>query len=328
MSGTGSPSAEVINQAARWAAMIDADDMTAAEMAACRAWCAADPLHQATLDRMLGFTGRVTAAAPLEQAALRRLLHKRSRRSVLSGTAAVILVIAAGWTGLQALPLRSFFPDYRTAPGEQRRVDLADGSRLTIDTNGALDVKLEDERRLVRLLHGQILAEVAAAPNRPFIVETPEGTATALGTAFVVRREAGVTVVTVVESHVQVCAAKPSAHSTACRKIGPGESVQLTVQAVTAPHPASTASATLWTTGWLEVDDREVADVLRELSRYRDKPIRFDPVALHGLRVTGSFPLNDIDQALQGLVRTVRLHVDQDPDGTITVQPGLGMKKN
>ncbi|SNT11142.1 MULTISPECIES: FecR family protein [unclassified Azospirillum] len=327
MPGAGAPSADLIHQAAQWAAMIDAGDVTESEMAACRAWCAADPQHQALLDRMLGFNDRM-AAAPFEKAALHRLLHRRQRRPLLAGAAALPLLVAGIWAAWQVLPLHSLFADYRTAPGEQRVVDLADGSRLTLDTDGAIDVELGQKQRLVQLRQGQILAEVAPARDRPFIVETPEGTATALGTSFTVRREAGGTLVTVVESHVRVCASAPPAHVLPCRDIGPGESVHLSARMVTAPKRVDTARATLWTQGWLEVDDQEVADVLIELNRYRDQPIGFDPSALRGLRVTGSFPLTDTDQALQGLARTARLHVDRDTDGHVAVRPGNAAQKN
>ncbi|WP_173012512.1 FecR family protein [Niveispirillum sp. SYP-B3756] len=328
MLGAGGTPVEVIQHAAQWAALLDAGDMGEADMAACRAWCAADPLHQATLDRMMGFTGRMATAAPFEQAALRRLLRKRSRRPLLSGAAALVVLVSGIWAAWPLLPLLRLFPDYRTAPGEQQVVDLVDGSRLTLDTDGALDVKLGQERRLVRLLRGQVLAEVTPARDRPFVVETPEGTATALGTAFVVRREAGGTLVTVVESHVRVCAAAPSAQTPPCRDLGPGESVHLSARMVAVPHPADPARATLWTKGWLEVDDREVADVLAELNRYRNRPIRFDPAALRGLRVTGSFPLTDIDQALLGLARTARLHIDRDAAGPVAVRPAGAGQKN
>jgi transmembrane sensor len=50
---------------------------------------------------------------------------------------------------------------------------------------------------------------------------------------------------------------------------------------------AETAGA--WAEGWLAADDRPVADVLAELNRYRAVPVRFDPAALAGVRVSGSF---------------------------------------
>ena len=64
----------------------------------------------------------------------------------------------------------------------------------------------EADRRRITLYRGQVFAEVAHLPGAPFVVESRRATATALGTAYVVRDEGSSTLVTVVESSVRPCA--------------------------------------------------------------------------------------------------------------------------
>lgn len=104
----------------------------------------------------------------------------------------------AGWTGMQSDYFRDRFPDYRTARGELRTVALEDGSEIVIDTDGAVGVDMRRTQRQIRLIRGQLLAKVAKDRARPFVIETAHGTATAVGTSFIVRREASYTLVTVV----------------------------------------------------------------------------------------------------------------------------------
>src|SRR3546814_16085472 len=71
--------------------------------------------------------------------------------------------------------------------GERRTVRLADGTAITLNTDSAVRVGYVADRRLVRLLRGQALFEVAKDPHRPFVVQAGAKQITALGTIFEVR---------------------------------------------------------------------------------------------------------------------------------------------
>jgi transmembrane sensor len=210
-------------------------------------------------------------------------------------------------------------PEYQTATGEQRAFVLNDGSDLIIDTQGAVKVRLERQVRHVELVRGQILVRVAKAPNRPFVVETPDGTATALGTRFVVRRDEMATDVVVIESHVRVCLPR-SFEGERCHVLAPGERARLASGEIKLLPHVQPEQAALWSKGWLEVDDREVSAVIAELNRYRDQPIRFDPADVSGLRVSGSYPLRDTQRALDGIVASTPLTVERLADGSLKVR--------
>src|SRR5690606_28626324 len=95
-------------------------------------------------------------------------------------------------------------PVVRTGVGEQRTVTLEDGSRVSLNTATRLSLHFDRGVRRVRLQSGEALFEVARDPGRPFVVESGDRQVRALGTAFIVRRDAGRIAVTLMEGSVEV----------------------------------------------------------------------------------------------------------------------------
>jgi ferric-dicitrate binding protein FerR (iron transport regulator)/tetratricopeptide (TPR) repeat protein len=93
-----------------------------------------------------------------------------------------------------------------TKPGEKRRVQLPDGSLLYLNQQTTVEL-LEDRR--VKLHAGEVFAEVVSAnaqpdSSRPFVVETPKRSVTALGTKFAVTANDAGTGVLVTQGKVEV----------------------------------------------------------------------------------------------------------------------------
>lgn len=305
-------SARIIEEAADWAALMDAQAMSPAQRKAFLQWRDADPAHRETVDRMLAFdpTGNLPM---LERRALDRLLRARPRRTRQLGSAAlgIALVAVLGFAGWRSNVVQDRFPDYQVAVGGLRSAHLIDGSTLAIDSGSAVRADMAAEKRHIRLIRGRVLAEVAHDPSRPFVVETADGTATALGTAFTVTREGNGTLVEVAASRVRACAVGPGP----CRVLGPGDRARIADGRVSLLSSAPAAGIGQWASGWLEADDQDVAHVIDTLNRYRTTPITYDPTALAGIRVTGSYPLTDPDRALRAIGRTPGAVIVQDADG-------------
>jgi ferric-dicitrate binding protein FerR (iron transport regulator)/tetratricopeptide (TPR) repeat protein len=109
---------------------------------------------------------------------------------------------------LPAAPLVETVPlgnTVQTAPGERRRVALADGSVISL--NGNTSVQVAGERQL-KLAKGEVFVEVAprppAADGATFTVQTSDRQVAALGTKFDVRSGAGGTGVAVTQGKVRV----------------------------------------------------------------------------------------------------------------------------
>src|SRR6185436_10113257 len=148
--------------------------------------------------------------------------HRETRRAVLAGAAAASVAAAAGgWRLWTSAPESTV-----TEVGEVRRIALADGTALTLDTDSRVDVRLTSSWRTVDLVRGRAHFDVAADRTRPFVVRAEGRTVTALGTAFDVAHEPGGVTVLLVEGRVAVQPAEGVDRS-AARLMSPGERLSL-----------------------------------------------------------------------------------------------------
>ena len=66
--------------------------------------------------------------------------------------------------------------DHRTGTGEQKRVTLADGSVVELNTRTSLSVHFTATQRRLDLIDGEACFSVASDTQRPFIVAAAKGT--------------------------------------------------------------------------------------------------------------------------------------------------------
>jgi transmembrane sensor len=145
-----------------------------------------------------------------------------------------------------------------------------------------------------------VLITTAGDPQaRPFLVDTAQGRLRALGTRFAVRQRDGASHVAVYEGAVEV---RPADAPQAVRILAAGEQAGFGRLAVDAPQPADEL-ATAWSAGLLAARDMPLTDFIAELARHRRGRLACDP-ALASLRVSGMYPLDDIDRVLDMLMRT------------------------
>nr|WP_320327713.1 FecR domain-containing protein [Pseudomonas sp. P1B16] len=191
--------------------------------------------------------------------------------------------------------------------GERQHARLADGTQITLNSDSAVDVLFDSAQRLLHLRRGELYIVTAADP-RPLLARTQQGQLLALGTRFSVRQLADETVVAVYEGAVQV---RPERAS-----VAPGEHIIQAGQQVrfSREHLGSIEAVretTLaWRNGLLVADDMPLRQWTQELTRYTDQHLECDP-ALGELRVSGTFPVDDLPLALAMLAQTYRLQVRQ-----------------
>lgn len=300
-----------------------------AERAGLQAWLAAHPDH-ARVWRQLGrLDAELVAGAtgPATRAALQQPARPAARRlGRLLGLVLATGLALAVFDRFQ--PATQLLADLRTGTGERCAVTLPDGSRLHLDTRTAVDLAFDDTRRAVVLRTGRIAIETARSADgpadpRPFVVLTPEGSLRALGTRFTVRAEAGATRLVVTEAAVAArpagCAVLPPQPCADERTLHAGESALLQRGRVEAARPAP-PEADAWTDGMLVIEDRPLGEVAAELARYRPGVLVVDP-AVAGLRVTGTLPLADTDQALLALTAAVPVELLSVTRGWVKLRP-------
>ena len=225
-------------------------------------WCEADPRHAVAIDRMRALWGSLDSvpAQPARLALNRAFAPQRARSAQVLG---VLGVVFCGWLSLEHLPV--WMADQRTGVGERRQIALEDGSQLQLNSNSAVDVKFDGHQRVIELLQGELWVDVAKDAQRPFVVRTDQGTATALGTRYLVKRAPdGTTVVTVIESTVAV---KGEVEEGV--KVTAGQRSVLDHGRAMPAQAIGNADPDAWTRGLLKVNDQPLSEVLQTLASYR-----------------------------------------------------------
>lgn len=300
----------LLDEAADWLVRMHGGALSPAEHADFERWRQSSAAHQqawARAELLMGKLGGLPAA--LAMPALDRPLRHdhRQRRAVVAKLAALLAVAPAGWLGWSLVQQQGWTADARTAIGEQRRLTLADGSRLLLDTATAVDIVFDSSQRLIYLHKGAISIQTAADPSgaqRPFAVHTALGQLRALGTRFTVRCSDAAVHLAVTEGAVEVT---PSQALAPAMVVQAGQQTVLTAQGLEAPQPVSAAQQA-WVQGMLVADAMPLQAVCVALSRYRSGVLQCAPEVAQ-LRISGAYPLTDTDQALAMLESTYPLQV-------------------
>lgn len=312
----------IARQAAHWLTTLYGGNAAPEDVKACEYWRAADPEHERAWQRAQRINQRFgVVPASLGLPALGRR-ERGERRRALKTLLVLMTAVPAGYAAWRNTPWREWSADVRTATGERRELQLADGSRVHLGTATALDVIFDGNQRLLRLHAGEILvttgADSEAAAHRPFIVQTEHGRIRALGTRFVVRKEeaASQTSVGVLEHAVEI---RPQAASGSPFVLQAGQQVRFDSARIDAVEAADPHAAD-WARGVLFADRMRLADFARELNRYRPGLLRCDP-AVAELRITGAFQLDNTQSILDALPDTLPVEVHYRTRYWVTLAP-------
>jgi transmembrane sensor len=314
------PSQAVREEAALWIARLDAG-ASEADLQQIRAWLAQNPLHGQTLLQLaqlwdsMELLSQLSSMFPLDpRGKVRRSAWRRT--GLLAAAASLLVALGAGallpqWGTNPDAPARNFRVSYQTDVGEQRSVELADGSRIVLNTDTRIDIDYSDARRRIELVSGQGLFEVAGDKQRPFQVHAGQRMVEAVGTAFSVQRGASDALQVLVtegkvllHSPVVTASAGDQAGTAAADSSLPLSAGQyvaldtLMAPAVAVDIPGDQLEARLsWQHGmWLFRDD-PLSDVLAEIARYTTLDIQADASVLD-VRVDGYYRVDDIEGLL------------------------------
>ncbi len=300
---------EVARQAAHWQMIMLDAQVSPAQQAACARWRAAAAEHEQAWQKAQRVQARLGLLPP--QLAMGTL--NRERRQVLKQLLVLAILAPTGYVGY-----RQFAPQerYATAVGERRRLTLADGTVLDLNTDSIVDVVFDQAQRLVMLKRGEILVDSGADPHsphhRPLRVASEEGLMEALGTRFLVRQRDASTQLSVFQGAVRV-----SPISGPQQTIAAGQRLTFNALGQGSAGPAREQDSQ-WTRGQLIAEEMPLAEFLGELGRYRHGWLRCRPEVAR-LLISGAFQLDNSERILAALPATLPVQVEYRTRYWVTV---------
>jgi transmembrane sensor len=295
----GEVSAELLERRALdWIVRITSGEATDADRQAFARWRATAPEYEAAALQAIR-TWRDTGAAAASMVAMKpsaRPLYL-SRRMLLQGGALAASVTGAAVLGAEFgfLPtLRQAFADYRTTAGEQRRLDIADGISIDLNTRTGLAVDSDKDGRNFRLVGGEAAFTVKLRSDRPLVLQADNVSVSANQAVFVVRIEDRSVLVSCLEGSVDLMT--PDS-----RTLKPPQQARCDGGGAATVATADPALVAGWRRGQLVFRDEALSAVVSELNRYKKGKIVIVDRAAASRRVSGVFHLNRIDEALDHL---------------------------
>jgi transmembrane sensor len=251
------------------------------------------------LRQMLRMAGQEVVARHPVQLQSRRAPSIVGRRAVLGGALAACAIggMFEGadlglWPALSELEA-----DYRTGTGEQRKVALATGLALQMNTRTSVSVDSKAPQPKIELISGEAIISADLNPEMRLTVTAGDGVVHASKANFDVRYNRRLACVTCVSGDVAVRLAGQGT------VLGPGQQVtyadgQNALGSVTA---VDTTTAIAWSQGLLIFHDRPLAEMLAEVNRYRPGRIILANRELAQRTFNGVFHIDDLDAVLAQL---------------------------
>jgi len=249
--------------------------------------------------------------------------------AVLASVLAIAVVMTAIIPALTNTPNSIAAPEFATQVAEIRELVLEDGSVVTLGAKSRVEVEFTGTARKVTLLDGEAFFEVVKDPARPFFVAAQDTLVRVVGTKFDVKRSADIVHVSVLEGVVEVM--KPN---DIVKTIQTADTSELDKQVLTAGERVSSARRVAlpqarqieqaepgaWRKGRLAYEDASLAEIVADLNRYSDRPIRIASSDVGDLRSTLAFQTSEIDQVFDVMEAIHPVRVDRPVSGAIVVR--------
>ncbi|TXI12469.1 MAG: FecR family protein [Rhizobium sp.] len=291
-------------EANRWFFRLQAEDVSTAEKQQFSRWLHEDTAHaEAWRDvhaLMRSLHAPAQASYNARQAArlwafdkrrfvARRRTSRRSRTIPALGASCLFFIVAFGAYVHGPAWYDRWVADYSTVSGQRETITLADGTRVDLNTDTALNIAVTAGSRRVTVLRGEAFFEIAKDP-RPFIVVTRDAESRDIGTAFSVEKSDDNSTVTVQTGIVDVGA---SIDPDTTVRVTAGEMVDCGAGGLSVLRKADLERQLAWRRGQLIFRQERLSDVVAALNRYRTGRIIIVNPWIGNELVSGTFDIDN-----------------------------------
>ncbi|WP_320197534.1 FecR family protein [Agrobacterium sp. rho-13.3] len=320
----------IVDQALDWAVLLKASGKPSVETNnAFEAWLNENPNHKSAWEEISGIWASpevLLASAGLGNALPRNPpIPPRSRRgfsmrtrvrvgALAAATAAVVLI--GGQPILNAVSIR-WQADYRTDAGQLQEISLPDGSRMLLNTQSAVALDFEGNKRGVRLLKGEAWFDVVHDASRPFHVAATFSDVEVKGTAFAVDVRAGVDTIVLERGAVVTRHEKPDI---APVNLQPGQMVRASSTSLSEVTTFDPDEALGWKDGRIILTGTPLRAALEQIGAYyQGKIITLNP-SLANVTISGNYRIDNIEAAIDSVVAAAGGNTTHLPGGFIIIR--------
>lgn len=258
-----------------------------------------------------------------------RAVSRRWLALAASVTAAAVL-LGGGYSLWNTRP-----GEFQTSVGENRTVQLSDGSHVILGGNTLLRATFSDTARHIELARGEALFSVTKDRTRPFSVRAGKATVVAVGTQFNVRRREDRVDVAVVEGevviepaaatavrHSEEHAAPAGRHGYAAQhpdrrtvRMTAGEKTIISTAGIQPVSRFSQANAPVaWRLGRLVFEREPLRGVVEDVNRYSKKPLFIEDKTIGDLMFTGTVLNGNVDGWIASIEEVFSLEAVEERD--------------
>ncbi|MBT2188320.1 FecR family protein [Sphingobium nicotianae] len=300
-------------EAADWLAAIDCGPV---DRQAFEQWRSSDPAHALAFIRVsqigrdldsLRETRLADKTAPAKQEPVPTTANRR--RFLALGAAGVVAVALGGlgWTFAAAAH------DAETAVGERRRIVIASGIAIELNTDSHVTWRQRDKGYEIDLLRGEMMLERQPG-SAPCTLNCEQSQIDlAAGGRLNARSRPQEVELSVLEGEAQL----RTPASNAIVRVATLRKARVAVgapTAVSAISPVEAGAVSAWQQGQLHFNGESLEDALAEYNRYLQHPIEIDDASLRRIRLGGRFSATDPADFLRALkqIYGVSVHVDSE----------------
>lgn len=261
---------------------------------------------------------QVAASGRLSDGEVREMRERRGRALGAGLASFAVLVIGLGAWQAGLIPLDHAVTEHiETRRGEQRTVQLADGSTLQLDGATSLDVTLGRKARIVALREGEAFFDIAHDAARPFLVEAGSSRTQVLGTAFTIDVGSRAVKLAVYRGKVRFGSTQGGTRDVV---VPAGWRSSFAQGSAAAPSRFDPTQQD-WREAWVDTDDMNLGELVQALNRRGGHVISTPGKELANLPLAGRFKLDNAEELLRALGDAYGFRVVRTP-GELTLVPG------
>lgn len=258
------------------------------------AWLKADADHAQAYDKAEGLWEELGALRAdqdlvhLKRSDLRAQVGRFPwMRRMRTAAAAAVVLLAAGGAYTYIQQVKPVVGSFASEAGQRKQLTLDDGTVVVLNIDSEIATSYTRGQRDVVLVKGEADFQVAHDKERPFVVRAGEGSVTALGTRFQVRRDAQESLVTLLEGSVSVSTPRGR------QILMPNESAALSRTGAITVASVDPAGALGWIEGRLSFRNTPLSEVVNQANRYSTTKIIITDASLANIRLSGNFKAGD-----------------------------------